>query len=418
MSDRFVYRGGQRKVESVVKRSKQAGGLYDSWINPEFAFLKVKEGEMEVRIMPQAETVDMEKWGDGWEIAVYLHNNIGPDSGTYLCLEKMLGKPCPVCELRASGRLEDDEADKLKPAWRAVCWAVDKDSMKSGPQVWALPITLFREINNRSVDKRSNTPILIDDPDNGYNVIFDRQGTGLKTKYSGVEISRDPTLLHKDEVVQERWLKYINDNPLPTVLQYYDYEHIKKVVEGRIARKRGDDEDDAPRSTRHRARGDQEEEEAPRSRRRLAREDDEDEAPRSRRAREPEERPSRRAREEEEAPPPRRRREEDPEEDTRSARSSRRGEEEEDPPSSRRGSERRREAEPEEEAPSRRASSNGDAEEETRPVTRRRLAEPEPGEKTKEKGEKEDAGEGEDLPAAASTARRRISELKSRRAAD
>ena len=86
----FKFRGGDRSSEDVTRRSKMSGGNYDNYLSSDAPFFKAKEGENTVRIMPPTWD-DQEKWGNGWEIVVWLHRNVGPDNGTYLCLDKMKG---------------------------------------------------------------------------------------------------------------------------------------------------------------------------------------------------------------------------------------------------------------------------------------------------------------------------------------
>lgn len=251
--DRFVYRGKDRTVESVVRKSKQGGGLYDSYLKSEFNMFKPKEGENNVRIMPPT-WEDTEKYGDGWEIGVYLHYSVGPDNGAYLCLDKMNGEVCPICEARRNTR-DEEEQDQLKPSYRCLCWVIDRDNEKAGPSVWGMPMTLFRDINSRSVDKKSNTPILIDDPEEGYDIVFNREGTDMRTKYTAVEVLREASPIHDDERLQARWLEYVQANPLPDCLVLYDAEHIEKVLFGKVSRKDESAEAEAPASLRSSRRG-------------------------------------------------------------------------------------------------------------------------------------------------------------------
>lgn len=281
----FVYRGRERTVESVTRKSKQGSGLYDSYLSQDITTFKAKEGENTVRIMPPT-WEDVEKWGDGWEITVFLHFNIGPDNGTYLCLDKMSQQRCPCCEARARA-LDDDERDALRPSSRQLAWVIDRDNEKAGPQVWSLPVSLFRDINARSIDKKTNTPILIDDPEDGYDLAFNREGSGLKTKYVSTEVLRDPCPLHDKEDLQDRWIEYIEANPLPDLLHFYDYEHIQKVLSGRATKKAGDDEAEEPssRPSRRRAPVEEAEEEEPPARSSRRRSEPEEEQPSSRRRR-------------------------------------------------------------------------------------------------------------------------------------
>lgn len=238
--ERFVYRGSERTAESVTRKAKMSGGLYDSYLLGDIPMFKAKEGECCVRILPPT-WEDIQKWGDGWEISIFLHYNVGPDNGAYLCSDKMeTGEACPVCEARR-GEQDEEVASKMKPSLRILCWVIDRDDEKAGPQVWSMPLSLFKDISGRSIDKRTSTPILIDHPEEGFDVVFNREGTDIKTKYTGVEIMRDASPIHDDEKLQDRWLDYIGERPLPELLNYYPAEHIEKVLFGKTERTRGDD---------------------------------------------------------------------------------------------------------------------------------------------------------------------------------
>jgi hypothetical protein len=241
-SDRFVYRGRDRTVESVVRKSKQSGGSYDSYLSSEAPKFAPKEGECAIRILPGT-WEDTDKWGTGWDIGVHVHHSVGPDNGAYLCLDKMKGETCPVCEARREAT-DEDEKDQLRASQRFLCWVVDRDNEKAGPMLWAMPLTLFREINARSVEKKSNTPILIDDPEEGYDIIFSRTGTGIKTKYTAVEVVRDPSPLHDDEQLQQRWLDYITEHPLPEMLNFFEADYIEKVLFGKAPSRKNKAVDD------------------------------------------------------------------------------------------------------------------------------------------------------------------------------
>lgn len=278
---KFKFRGGSRSVESVVRKSKQSGGNFDRLIKEDCPGFKVGDGENCIRIMP-AGWDDVDKWGDGWEIPVEVHYGVGPDEQQYFCLDKMQDEACPVCEARSSAQSEE-ESSELKSTWRALCWIIDRDNEKAGPMLWSMPMTVFKEINLRSVDKKSNTPILIDDPEDGYDITFNKEGSGLRTKYTAFEIDRDPSPLHDDEDKQDDWLEYITENNIPDIMQFFKYDHIEKVLFGK-GKSKGDEEEEeeeeAPRSSRRRRRGEDESgDEEPRSsrRRRRAQETEEEE---------------------------------------------------------------------------------------------------------------------------------------------
>ena len=295
----YVYRGRDRTAEDVTRRSRQASGSYDGILVTDIPRLKVKEGESELRILPPT-WEDTEKWGNGWEISVYLHYNVGPDGGSFLCLDKMKGESCPICEARRESH-DEDERDQLRPSWRGLCWAIDRGNEKAGPQVWDMPATLFRDINARSIHKKTNAVICIDDPEEGNDLSVNREGTDKRTKYT-VEVIHEACPIHDDEKLQARWMKYLLDNPLPDLLNFQEPDYIEKVLSGKISKKSEDEDGPAPDNEgfgrRPRARGEPEETEElegrmPRGRRRSTEEadptGDEPESRRSRREAEPEE---------------------------------------------------------------------------------------------------------------------------------
>lgn len=371
----FKYRGGERKVEDVVRKSKQSGGSYDSYLLGDVSFMKIKEGDQQIRILPRNGI-------DDWEIQIQLHRNVGPDNGTYLCL-KMKDEECPICEAR---RLATDDAEKkaLSPQWRALAWAIDRGNEKAGPQIMSLPITLFREINSKSIARKSGNLIHIDDPEEGFDIFFNREGTDIKTKYTGVEVDPDGSSpIHSDQKKQERWLDLVTEYPLSEILVYYDADHIEKVLYGKKERRRKVDEEETTEEEtprRRRAAAEPEDDPAPRRRRAAAEEEPEAEepAPRRRRA-EPEEEPA-------DEPAPRRRRAAvedsgdptDAEADEPAPRR-RRPAAEEEPESEEPAPRRRAAKEPEEDepAPRRRAAKEP---EEDEPAPRRRAAAKEPEE--------------------------------------
>lgn len=350
----FKYGGTARKAEDVVRASKSSGDLYDRYLNPDVQRFKPKAGENCLRICPPS-------WGDGrdWALPVYVHYGIGPDNATYLCEAKMKpGSKCVVCEARKKAT-DEDEADALRITYRPHCFVVDRDAEKTGPQVWDVAGTLFKEINARSVDRKTGEVVLIDDPVNGYDIMFDREGTNMRTKYINVGLEREPTPLSDDErnfwaekdkngewEFGGRWIEYLEDHPLPELLIFHPQDHIESVLYARPVRK--EDEEERPSRSRRDA---AEEEEKP-SRRRRDTAEEEERPSRRRRDAEEEEKPSRRSR--------------DTEEEEKPSRRSRDTAEEDDPPSERR---RRSSADEEESRPSRRR--DADAEEEERPARRR-----------------------------------------------
>jgi hypothetical protein len=197
-------------------------------------------------------------WEDAqhFGLDIYVHYGIGSDNQSYLCLDKMRGEKCPICEQRkVAERSGDPEyARSLVPTKRVLVWVVDRADEESGPQLWSMAWTIDRDLANLSIDKASGELLLIDDPEDGYDIEFVRTGKGLKTKYSGTAVARRSSPLADDPKQADAWLAFVAENPLTEVLQYFDEDHIASVAEGKgAAGDEAEDEDEAP--TRSKSKG-------------------------------------------------------------------------------------------------------------------------------------------------------------------
>lgn len=237
---RFEYR--QRDASSARKRAESSGKDFDRYLQDVADAYVVNDGDNVVRILPPTWD-DAEHYGHD----IYVHYEIGPDKGTYLCLNKMKGEKCPICEERKRAQNEGDEeyAKKLEPKKRVLVYVIDRNKEKEGIKVWAMPWTLDRDIVKVSVDKRTGEVLPIDHPDDGYDVMFERTGKGPRTEYVGVSIDRKSSPLDNDKA-----LDFAQEHPLPSLLKFYPYDHIASVFGGGSPsaggrdRGRGDDDDD------------------------------------------------------------------------------------------------------------------------------------------------------------------------------
>ncbi len=236
---RFQYK--PREKDAVKKRANQSGGLFDSVFKAQFASFNPKEGDYRLRILPPT-WVEAQHFG----LDVYVHYGIGSDNQSYLCLDKMRGERCPICEQRkVAERSGDPEyARTLVPTKRVLVWIIDRAEEDSGPQLWSMAWTIDRDLANLSIDKGSGELLLIDDPEDGYDIEFTRTGKGLKTKYSGTAVARRSSPLSDNSKQADEWLAFVADNPLTDVLQYYDYDHMASVAEGKDKDADKDDEDE------------------------------------------------------------------------------------------------------------------------------------------------------------------------------
>jgi len=217
----FVYRA--RSADSVSKRA-EGSSQFDQYLRSDVKMFKAHDRDNTIRIVPPT-WPEAEHYG----LDIWVHYNVGPDGQTYLCLHKMKGEPCPICEERAEAARarDDDYAKELEPKRRVLTYVVDRSDEREGLQAWPMPQGTDQDIVKVSVDRASGEVIPLDDPYDGYDVSFSKTGTGIKTRYEGVAIARRSSSLG-----DERWLEQAIANPLPDVLQYFSYDHIKKEFGG------------------------------------------------------------------------------------------------------------------------------------------------------------------------------------------
>lgn len=260
----FKYKRRERTAEDMRRKASEGSRDWDRLWTVDVKVFKPKEGENIVRILPPTwglqpwtdEELDKksddelkklqdeeDRFGNGWDLPVYVHYGIGPDNVSYLCREKMLGERCPICEAKTATR-DQDEANALMPTKRSLVWVIDRDQEKEGPQLWSMPFSKIRnEIYARSSDKRTGKALIVDDVDEGYDIIFTRSGKDDRTNYTGVEVDRDSSPLHDNEKTQDKWLAYAEEHSLQSILNFYEPEHIEKVLFGRASSRNSDDDD-------------------------------------------------------------------------------------------------------------------------------------------------------------------------------
>lgn len=276
------FRYQKRDKDSLKERANMKGGNYDTYIKPKFKQWKPKDGKNIIRVLPPT-------WEDArhYGLDIYVNFNIGPDNQSYLSLSKHDRGPDPLAEARREAMNDGDKdfAKKLNPSQRILYWIIDRMDEDEGPLLWAAPFTFDKSLSNLCIDEDTKEVIFIDDPAKGRDVRFYREGQGLKTTYdpSKMKVLKE-ALLHEDEGIEQEWLDFIQENQLPDVLNFYDYDHIKASFGGAAGRS-DDDEDEKPaRGKRGKV---EEDEPAPRSRRKAAADEDDETAKPARRGKAP-----------------------------------------------------------------------------------------------------------------------------------
>ena len=216
----FQYR--PRTQEQMKKRETYSSDI-KGYLVSEITLWKPKSGTNHIRILP-ATWDDPEHYGlDAW-----VHYQVGPERAAVLCLAKMKGERCPICEERA--RLDrqglEVEAKELVMRRTVLYWIIDRDAENKGPQVFPCPPTLDQDIVKQSEVKSTGKYLMIDDPEAGYDVYFDKEGEKLTTKYRGVQVDRRATSVSRADI------EFIVELPLPSLLVWRSYEEVQALFTG------------------------------------------------------------------------------------------------------------------------------------------------------------------------------------------
>ena len=164
-----------------------------------------------------------------WAREVYIHSEIGANRATFLCMNKMFGKPCPVCEYVEQLKDQNVNSETIKPLYARKRFLMfvydvrDDSTIAKGLRWYDAPGKLVSEIILKSKDKRTKAVVDVCDPLEGRDIEFVRKGQGLKTDYAGID-------LKITETVPADW--YENVPTFDEVLIIPTYEQIQRELTG------------------------------------------------------------------------------------------------------------------------------------------------------------------------------------------
>ena len=236
-----------KKRDSSSAPRRLSGEVRDPMLKDGTKFFKVADGANTVRFMPPT-------WDDAehYGLDIYVHYQVGPDNLIYLCPRRMKGEDCPICEemQRANDAGDEEYAKTLYPTRRVLAYIVDMKVPTDGVKAWTMPYkTVDQQIVLQSTDPETNEYFAVDDPEEGYNVVVTKSGSGKTGTEYKVNISRHSTEFAMTEEIYD----YLMANPLPDVLTFYEYNHIAKAfgsAGNKSSEKEEKEEASAKRSTR------------------------------------------------------------------------------------------------------------------------------------------------------------------------
>ncbi len=228
----FKYRA--RSEEDWAKRAT-ASNDYEGIFLGTYKEYAVRKGDNWVRILPPT-------WDDPkhYGMDLFVHYNVGPDRLTVLCPTKMMETAkslgltehthgrCPICEAKGRAEKADDKerANELRWTKRVGVWMLDLKDADAGPQLWSMPQSVDVAFAKLARDPRSGAQYILDHPDQGFGITFEKEGEQLTTKYNGYRLDKDPSS------VEEAFLEFIEEEPIYKQLIWRDYDTLKALYQG------------------------------------------------------------------------------------------------------------------------------------------------------------------------------------------
>ncbi len=270
---KFEYK--HRSKEQFNRSASESSGNYDTYIEDGIQTYKPHDGSNQIRILPPT----FEEAED-FALTLPVHFGMGADSQSYVC-RKFLGddETCPFCEesKRLNKEGESEDASLFKAKKRKLFYLIDRKGDTNDPMVWAAPFNTWKDIILQCKDEDGEV-VEVDNPDEGCDVLFNKEGTGQRTKYVGVKLGKSKPML-RDEGEQDETLDMIMEKPLTEIVKVYDEEYLEGVLEGTVTSKGDDDDDeeeDDERSSRSRKRRSSKKTSSKRRRSRRDEEEDDD----------------------------------------------------------------------------------------------------------------------------------------------
>jgi len=225
-----------------VKSGSSGKRLYDlkNYKDVKFFTVKKQEGRakalVKLDIMPyivssknHPDYAKLKKSGidEDYLIELWTHTFIGVKKDSFLCLDKMYGKPCPICEemKRLYENGDKKKAESLRPKHRVLYNVIDVLSDSKDIMLFETPYAFFQkimldELHDYAAENAEGFPILAD-IEEGYTVSC----KGTECTYEGKKyFEYDSFTFQKRKAYPESILK--RTIPLDAILNVPTYEEV------------------------------------------------------------------------------------------------------------------------------------------------------------------------------------------------
>lgn len=212
-------------AKGFANRDKRSGNWY---LVDEAEFTKLGIKKFEAKIGTSYITILPRTDAPEFFMEIFVHYGVGPNNDAFLCVNRMYGDNCPVCNF--GRKLHDEGEDKevtreYFPTKRILVWVVDsKDvhSISDGVQLYEAPKTVFDNIAELSTDDRTGETIDISDFEEKVTFVFKKTGKGLTTNYSGFKLEE-----WQDDIPEEY---YENLPNMEKLLKKPDIKTMEKAI--------------------------------------------------------------------------------------------------------------------------------------------------------------------------------------------
>ena len=175
-----------------------------------------------------------------YHLDIWAHSRIGVESGSYLCMRKTYGQPCPICEkyneaLAKYGK-DDDRTKAFKPTQRAVYNVLDYSDGEV--KLWDVSYFLFEKkwLEARNAFKEDGDIINPTYSKKGYSIRF--KDLGQKAGFNQFDVFRFLKIEDFDEDILEKAIS------LGSLLVLPDTKKLKDILAGGSSIEEDEDEYD------------------------------------------------------------------------------------------------------------------------------------------------------------------------------
>lgn len=244
----------KRRMDEIQRRKEGGGDKY----------FKSVEGKNRIRILPPK--------GEDGDFCKEARLHYGLSEKPFGC-PRDLGKECPACNLARKLFKSTDPGDvqlarKLNAKLRFYCNVIDRKSEDPKPQIFSFGPMIHDQVLAYFADDEWGD---ITDAKKGYDLIIERTGTDLETKYT-IRTAKEPSAVEDIKALMKKY------HDLDEEISYLDEDEINEVLQGAAGptgKKKKKDEDEEEDDSD--SGDDSDDEDAPKSKKKSKDEDEEEE---------------------------------------------------------------------------------------------------------------------------------------------